>query len=172
MRIVNRLLLLLALAAMCAAPLSCRPLLREVFQNPKVKLVNVGLAGNPFLDPKGPVEAVLYLQVTNPNTYSLTVAGVSYSACIGKETLAEGERNEEFRIEPSGDTMVKVPVTLRTEAFASALKQVLNARAIPYEFTGSVGVIAPLVGTVRVPFSKSGTIDPIDILRKKGISFN
>jgi hypothetical protein len=35
-----------------------------------------------------------------------------------------------------------------------------------------VGVIAPLVGTVRVPFSKSGTIDPIDILRKKGISFN
>jgi len=86
--------------------------------------------------------------------------------------VADGERTEEIRVEPSGDTMVKVPVTLRTEAFAAALRQVLEARKIPYEFCGSVGVVAPVVGTVRVPFSKAGEIDPLDILRKKGIGFN
>jgi len=172
MRIVKRLIPLLVLAALCLAPAACRPLMKEVFKTPKVKLVDVGLPVNPLLPPRGPVEAVLHLLVTNQNSYGITVANVIYSAAIGTQTVAEGERNEEFRIEPSGDTLVKVPVTLRTEAFAAALKQILEARATPYEFNGSVGVVAPVVGMVRVPFSKSGTIDPAEILRKKGIGFN
>jgi len=166
------LLPLLALPALCLAPPACRPLMKEVFQTPTVKLADIELAGNPFAAPGGLVGAVLALRVTNPNSYGLTLASVVYTAAIGSEKLADGERNEEIRIEPSGDTIVRVPVTLRTDAFASALKQVLNARAVPYEFNGTVGVVAPLVGTVRVPFSKNGTIDPADILRKKGIGFN
>jgi hypothetical protein len=35
-----------------------------------------------------------------------------------------------------------------------------------------VGVVAPVIGVVRVPFSRTGTIDPMDILRRKGIGFN
>ena len=172
MRIVKRLLLLLALAALCQAPVACRALLKEVFETPKVRLVNVGFASNPFTAPKGPIEAVLHLQVTNPNSYGVTVSGVRYAATIGTVMLAEGERNEETRIGPSGETMVNVPVTLRSEAFSAALRQVMEARTIPYEFCGSVGVVAPVVGTVRIPFSKTGTIDPIDILRRKGFGFN
>ena len=163
---------LLALAALSVAPVACRPLMREVFKAPTVRLLDIRLAVNPFNAPKGPVEAILLLQVTNPNSYGLTVASVAYAATIGTETVADGERTEEIRIEPSGDTMVKVPVTLRTEAFSVALRRVLEARKIPYEFCGSVGVTAPVVGTVRVPFSKAGEIDPLDILRKKGIGFN
>jgi hypothetical protein len=49
---------------------------------------------------------------------------------------------------------------------------VIEARALPYEFNGSVGVVAPIVGVVRVPFSRNGTIDPVDLLRRKGIGFN
>jgi len=79
---------------------------------------------------------------------------------------------EEVRIEPSGETVVKVPVRLQTDVFADALREVLDARAVSYEFNGSVGVVAPLVGVVRVPFSRTGTIDPMDILRRKGIGFN
>ena len=172
MRIVKRWLLLVTLAAACPALVACRALLKEVFEAPKVRLASVGFASNPFTAPKGPIEAVLHLQVTNPNSYALTVSGVRYSAAIGTVTLAEGERNEETRIGPSGETIVYVPVTLRSEAFSAALRRALEARAIPYEFNGSVGVVAPMVGTVRIPFSKSGTIDPIDILRKKGLVFN
>ena len=172
MRIVKRVIPLLALAALCLAPAACRPLMKEVFQTPKVKLVDVGLPLNPLAVPRGPVEAVLYLQVTNLNSYGLTLSHIAYCAAIGTQTVAEGERNDEVRIEPSGDTLVKVPLTLRTDAFAAALKQILEMRAIPYEFNGSVGVVAPVVGMVRVPFSKSGVIDPADILRKKGFGFN
>jgi LEA14-like dessication related protein len=171
MRIVKRWILLLLFGALCLPVSSCRPLLKEVFQTPKVRLVNIGIAGNPFVS-QGPVEAILHLSVNNPNSYALTVASVAYTATVGTRRVADGERTEEMRIEPSGETVVKVPVRLQTEVFADALREVLAARALSYEFNGSVGVVAPVVGVVRVPFSKTGTIDPMDILRRKGIGFN
>jgi LEA14-like dessication related protein len=171
MRIVKRWILLLLFGASCLPVTSCRPLLKEVFQAPKVRVVDIGIAGNPFLS-RGPVEAVLHLAVTNPNSYALTVASVAYSATVGTRRLADGERTEEIRIEPSGETVVKVPVRLQTDVLEAALREVLEARALSYEFNGSVGVVAPVVGVVRIPFSRTGTIDPMDILRRKGIGFN
>ena len=136
-----------------------------------MRVVDIGIAGNPFQS-RGPIEVVLHLAVSNPNSYALTVAGVAYSATVGTRRIADGERNEEIRIEPSGETVVKVPVRLQTDVFVDALREVLDARAVSYEFNGSVGVVAPIVGVVRIPFSRTGTIDPMDILRRKGIGFN
>lgn len=171
MRIVKRWVLLLLVGASCLPVSSCRPLLKEVFQAPKVRVVDIGIAGNPFQS-RGPIEVVLHLAVNNPNSYALTIAGVAYSATVGTRKVADGERTEEMRIEPSGETVVKVPVRLQTDVFADALREVLEARALSYEFSGSVGVVAPVVGGIRVPFSRTGTIDPMDILRRKGIGFN
>lgn len=143
-----------------------------MFQAPKVKLVDIGISGNPLLAPRGPLTAILHLSVQNPNAYALNVANVVYSATVGSQRVATGENNEEFRIEPSCDTLIKIPVQLSVDAFAAALREVLGARSLSYEFNGSVGIVAPVVGVVRVPFSRSGTIDPTDLLRKKGIGFN
>jgi len=170
-RIVKRLLSLPVLLSLLLPSVSCKPLVRQVFQNPKVRLVSVGLSGNPFLS-REPLEAVLHLSVTNPNNYALTVSQVVYSATVGTQRLATGEKFEEIRIEPAGETVVQVPLVLSVEAFSAALREVLEARAVPYEFHGSLGVAAPIVGLVRVPFHKGGTIDPKDFLRKKGIGFN
>jgi len=171
MRIVKRWILLLLSGALCLPASSCRPLLKEVFKAPKVRVVNIGFAGNPLVS-RGPVETILLLAVNNPNTYAVTVSGVAYTATVGNRRLAEGEQNEVIRLEPSGETVVKVPIVLQTEAFAAALREVLEARTLSYEFNGSVGVVAPLAGVIRVPFSRTGTIDPMDLLRRKGIGFN
>jgi LEA14-like dessication related protein len=136
-----------------------------------VRVVDIGIAGNPFQS-RGPIDVVLHLAVKNPNPYALTVAGVAYSVTVGTRRLADGERAEEIRIEPSGETVVKVPVRLQSDVFAEALREVRDARAVSYEFNGSVSVLAPIVGVVRVPFSQTGRIDPMDILRRKGIGFN
>jgi LEA14-like dessication related protein len=171
MRIVKLWVLPLLVGALCLSVSSCRPLREQVFQTPKVRIVDIGLVGNPF-QTRGPIEVILHLTVNNPNSYALTVASVAYSATVGTRRLADGERAEQIRIEPSGETVVKVPVRLQTDVFADALREVLDARAISYEFNGSVGVVAPVVGVIRVPFSRIGTIDPMDILRRKGIGFN
>ena len=170
-RIGKRWVLLLLFGATCLPFPSCRPLLKEVFKAPKVRVADIGIAGNPFRS-RGPIDVVLHLAVKNPNPYALTVAGVAYSATVGTRRLAGGERTEEMRIEPSGETVVRVPVRLESDAFAEALREVRDARAVSYEFNGSVSLIAPVFGVVRVPFSKTGRIDPMDILRRKGIGFN
>ena len=171
MRIVMRWILPLLVGASCLPASSCRFLLKEVFKAPKVRVVDIGIAGNPFQS-RGPVDVVLHLAVNNPNSYPLTVSSVAYSATLGTRKVADGDRTEEIRIEPSGETVVKVPVRLQTDVFVDALRDVLDARSVSYEFNGSVSVVAPIVGVVRVPFSRTGTIDPMDILRRKGIGFN
>jgi LEA14-like dessication related protein len=171
-RIVKRLVPLLLLPALLLCAPSCRPLIKQVFKNPKVRVASVALSGNPFLPSKEPLEAVLHLSVQNPNSYALSVSQAAYTVTVGRQTLASGEKPEQVRIEPSAETLVKVPVALDTNAFSAALRDVIEGRAIPYEFNGSLAVDAPIVGLVRVPFSKAGTLDPMDILRKKGIRFN
>jgi hypothetical protein len=171
MRIAKRFLPLLILLAFSLAATSCRPLLKEVFQPPKIRVADVLLESNPFDDPKGPLDLTLTLEVNNPNGYPLDVANVAYSAVIGRETVAEGEHRSDIRIEASQVTTVRVPLKLRTDAFRNAMRNVLQARRVDYEVIGSVAVNAPVVGVVHIPFSRTGSFDPLDLLKRKGFGF-
>ena len=150
----------------------CSALVKEVFKSPKVRVTDVALASNPFENPRGPIELTLSLAIDNPNGYDLNVADIAYNAVIGKETVADGEHREDLRIAASGLTVVKVPLKLRPAAFKTALRQVLAARALPYEFNGSIGLRTPVAGLVRIPFSRTGSLDPVEFLRKRGIGLN
>jgi LEA14-like dessication related protein len=172
MRIAKRFLSLLLLLAVPLAAASCRPLLKEAFQSPKAHVKDVLLASNPLDDPKVPWELVLTLEVYNPNRYPLDIVRIAYAAVLGRETIADGDHRSEIRIEASQITTVKIPLTIRPEAFQEAMRQVLQARRLDYEFHGSVGVLAPVVGVVRVPFAKTGSVDALDLLRRKGFGFN
>lgn len=162
---------LLALLAALILP-SCRGLVKEVFKAPKIRVIDATFASNPFEDRGAPLKVILSLEVDNRNDYPLDVAYVAYCGVLGTENVADGENREEIRIGASGATIVKVPVTLRADAFRAALKKVVEARAISYEFNGSVGLRAGVFGVVRVPFSKTGSIDPLEILLKKRFGFN
>jgi LEA14-like dessication related protein len=146
--------------------------MREVFKPPKVRVVDVVLASNPLVDPKGNLGFRLTLSVDNPNAYPLNVTLVAYTAILGRETVAEGEQRSDLRINASGTTEIVVPLTIRTQAFSAVARQMLQIRRLDYEFNGSVALDAPLVGIVRIPFSKTGTVDPVDLLMKKGFGFD
>jgi LEA14-like dessication related protein len=171
MRTAKRICLLLLLP-LAFFPLSCRGLVKDVFKTPKVRLVDLALLSNPFDDPRKPWESLLSLEVDNRNDYPLNVSYVAYSAIIGRETVAGGEHREDIRLGPSGITIVKVPLSLRPEAFLNAAKEIFVARAVSYEFNGSVGIQTPVVGVVRIPFSKTGGFDPVEFLKRKGFGFN
>src|SRR5512134_3502712 len=172
MRIAKRFLPLLALLAVPLAAASCRPLLKEVFQSPKVRVAEALLTSDPRNNPEGPWEVLLTLEVDNPNGYPLTVSHVAYTAVIGRETVAEGELLADIQVEASRMTPVRVPVTLRPDAFREAMRHILQARRLGYELNGSVAVSVPIMGTVRIPFSKTGTLDPVNLLRRKGFGLN
>ncbi len=172
MRIAKRFLPLLVLLAVPLVAGSCRPLLKEAFKPPKVRVTEVALASNPLDDPIGPWEGTLALEVDNPNGYPLNVSHVAYTAVVGRETVAEGEHRSDLRIEAAQVTTIRVPFTLHPDAFREAMRHVLRARRLTYEFNGSVTAAVPILGTVRIPFSKTGTMDPVDLLRRKGFGVN
>ena len=170
-RMAKRFLLLALLAA--ALPLhSCKSIIREAFRPPKIRVIDVAFASNPLVDRGDPWTAIVSLEVDNRNDYPITVAHVAYSAVMFTQTVAEGEQAEDIRIGASGITVVKLPVVFRPEAFSDVARQILGKRALYYELNGSVAVHAPLVGTVRIPFSKTGSFDAMEILKKKGLGFN
>ena len=164
-------ILLIALLLAAALP-SCKSLIREAFRSPKVRVIDVAFASSPLLEPGAPWTAVVSLEVDNPNSYPLTVAQVAYSAIMDTRVVADGERTEDIRIGASGITVVKMPVTFRPEAFTDAARTVFGKKSLHYEFNGSVALRAPVAGTVRIPFSKTGSFDAMDMLRKKGLGFN
>jgi len=147
-------------------------MVKEMFKTPKVRLIDVALLSNPLTDPKKPWDLSLTLEVDNPNDYPLHVSYVAYSAIIGKETVAGGEHRDDIRLGASGLTVVKVPFSIRPEFFTAAALDTLLGRSVTYEFNGSVGFHTPLVGVVRVPFSKTGGFDPAEILRRQGFGIN
>ncbi len=168
----KRFFLLLALILAAAAPLSCKSIIREVFRPPKIRVIDVALASKPTGESEAPLTAVVSLEVDNPNTYPLTVVHVAYCAIMDTRAVADGERTENIRIGASGITVVKVPVTFRADAFVDAARAVLAKRSLHYELNGSAAVRAPVAGTVRIPFSRTGTFDVVEILKKKGLGFN
>jgi LEA14-like dessication related protein len=163
---------LLLLLPVAVSPLSCRGVVKNVFRSPKVRLIDVALLSNPLADPGKPWDAVLSLEVDNRNDYPLEVAYVAYSAIFGRDTIAGGEHREDIRLGASGITVVKVPVSFRPEAFLNAAKEAFFGRTVTYEFNGSVGLRTPVVGVVRIPFSRTGRFNPTEFLRQKGLGFN
>lgn len=112
------------------------------------------------------------LAVDNPNGYPLNVVHVAYTAVLGGDTVAEGDHASGIRIEPSQITTAQVPLTVRPEALENAMRRVLATRRLDYEFNGSIALQAPIVGVIRIPFSKHGTADAVDLLKRKGFGFN
>ncbi len=165
-------LLLLFLCLAVQVPLSCKSLIREVFRPPKVRVIDVALASSPLLANGAQWTAIVSLEVDNPNDYPLTVAHIAYCAVMDTRTVADGERTEDIRIGASGVTVVKLPIVFRPDAFADAARMVLGKRALHYELNGSAALRAPFAGTVRIPFSKTGTFDAMEILKKMGLGLN
>ena len=171
MRTAKSICLLLFLTLAVFLP-SCRGLVKEAFKSPKIRVIDVVLTSNPLENPGMPWDATLSLEVNNRNDYPLEVSYVAYSAVLGRDTIAGGEHREEIRLGASGLTVVKVPISLWPEAFLVACRNVLVSRMISYELNGSVGLKTPVVGVVRIPFSKAGEFDPVEFIKRKRFGFN
>jgi LEA14-like dessication related protein len=173
MRIAKSPILPLFLAIVVAVALSgCRQLVKEAFKTPKVDIVDVNLDIDSTNRALTTWHLVATLAVDNPNPYPIEIARFTYTGMIGDEVVAEGDRPEAIRLEASKVTTVRVPVDLKPGAIETAARKVLAKRSLAWEFNGSVGVKTPLVGVVRIPFSKSGSYDLFYILRSKGIDVN
>lgn len=166
-----RALLLLLVSALLLLPLAgCRELVRESFQPPKARLIDVEPGGELRSMLKGgPVRLVLVFQVTNPNAYTLAVSRIAYSGHLGTVRIAQGEHPQEVVLEGGKGSLVRAPLEISPSAFREALLKTIAKRAVDYEFNGCLGVRTPLLGVLQVPFSVGGQLDAGDLMRAAGV---
>jgi LEA14-like dessication related protein len=172
MRIAKKFPFFLILLAVLPAMAGCDRLVRQAFDPPKVDLVDVALESDPTRNPRGPWRFLVTLSVDNRNPYGLEIARFAWTGSIGDSVVTSGDRPEAIRIAPSGVSTVRTSVALDPGALEAAARHVLSRRSVSWAINGSVGLRAPLVGVVPVPFSKSGRYDMAYILKRLGVGLN
>lgn len=126
---------------------------------PDVRLMGVDV-GNVGLDS---AELLFDFQVDNPNARSLVLDGVGYRLDLEGARLLDGRRPERTEIAASGESRVTLPVTVRYDDLARALRNLRRQEHPSYELRADFEFDNPLVGTLVVPVTQRGRV-PLDRL--------
>lgn len=128
-------------------------------EEPDVRLmgVNVGSLG---LDS---AELLFDFEVDNPNARSLVLDGIAYRLNVEGERLLDGRRGQRLEIAAQDESRVTLPMTVRYDDFARAIRSLRRQEHPSYELKADFEFDAPLVGSLVVPVTQRGKV-PLDRL--------
>lgn len=126
-------------------------------EEPDVRLMGVDV-GSLGLDS---AELLFDFEVDNPNARGLVLDGVAYRLNVEGERLLDGRRGQRLEIAAQEESRVTLPVTVRYDDFARALRSLRREERPMYELTADFEFDAPLVGTLVVPVTQRGRV-PLD----------
>ncbi len=118
---------------------------------PEVAIKNMTFTG---LERNG-IEMELLLSVTNPNSYTLTLAGYKYSLLVTDLPLAKGENRDLVEFKGKTTTDIRLPVTITFHDLGEILSRRPDPEHIPYQLEAGFDLHTPF-GAVNVPVKKSG----------------
>lgn len=133
-----------------ALPLSGCSSLQSIVRPPQVALQQVNVKDPSLTE----ATLVFALQVTNPNSFGVSVNGIEYDLKLNGRNFTSGEIEDGFKLAKNEASTVNIPIRLNYLDVFSSLKELSRSGKAPYELTGSVKT-----GVVNVPFSESGTVD-------------
>jgi LEA14-like dessication related protein len=158
-RAVATAVLVTAGLGVCLGLSSCSSLGLANFAKPDVRLMGLDV-GSVGLDS---AQLLFDFQVDNPNARSLVLDGVAYRLSLEGARLLDGRRTERTEIAASGESRVTLPVTVRYDDVARALRTLRREDHPSYELNADFQFAAPLVGDVVVPVTQRGRV-PMDRL--------
>lgn len=133
----------------CAACTACsvfpsRPLQDPLVSVHAIEVESASLAG---------IEAVLTLDVENPNSTRLLATGYEFQLEVAGSEFATGASDEGIRIPANATERIKVPVTLSYAALLEVVPRMLELQRFDYVTRGNVAL-----GPKRIPFERSGLV--------------
>lgn len=128
-------------------------------EEPDVRLMGVDV-GSLALDS---AELLFDFEIDNPNARALVLDGVAYRLNLQGERFLDGRRGQRTEIAASGESRVTLPVTLRYDDLARALRTLRREDRPTYELKADFEFDAPIVGTLVVPVTERGRV-PLDRL--------
>lgn len=125
------------------------------------------------------LEITYDVMVENPNALSIQLSSYNYDFKLNDETFIEGQQDEYMQIEASGQSTLKVPVTLNFKKVYDGIRSLADSDRATYEFLSELTFELPVIGDTKMPVSKKGSIPMIHRpairvanLEVKNLSFN
>lgn len=148
-----------AAAVLLLALSGCSTLGLAGIEKPEVRLMGVDV-GSVGLDS---AELLFDFNVDNPNARDLVLDGVAYRLNVEGARLLDGRRGQRTEILSRRDNRVTLPVTVRYDDLARALRSLRRDDRPSYELLADFEFDAPVVGTLVVPVTQRGQV-PLDRL--------
>ena len=117
--------------------------------------------------------------VRNPNAVGINLKGFHYDFILNGHSLLAGDKNDELAIPANGANHVQIPVSLNFMDVYRTYQSLKNQDTTHYQLKGEFSFNVPVLGLVKIPASKSGTLPlakipkiSIKTLRVKNLSFS
>ena len=98
------------------------------------------------------------VEVQNPYASSLPLIDLGYSLTSGGRKFLEGTVTPTGSIPARGKQVIQLPATVPFSSLFATLKGVKPGAIVPYTADFRIGVNAPVLGRLDLPFSKSGEL--------------
>ncbi len=128
-------------------------------EEPDVRLMGVDV-GSLALDS---AEHLFDFEIDNPNTRALVLDGVAYRLNLEGERLLDGRRGQRLEIAARDASRVTLPVIVRYDDLARALRNLRRENRPSYELQADFEFDTPIIGTLVVPVTQRGRV-PLDRL--------
>ncbi len=142
-RLVICLLGLMLLVVGCAGPLS-KPLIEPNVQVRGLEITDATLGG---------IDAIVTLDIDNPNEVRLSARGLSYEVFVAGNKLVTGQDNNAISVPAFGSETIELPVRLSYLGIIETLPEVLRTGSADYTVKGN---IKTSIFNYAIPFSKQG----------------
>jgi LEA14-like dessication related protein len=144
-RIIVSLISLTLLVASCAGPLS-KPLIEPIVQVRGLEIVEATLGG---------IDAIVTLDIDNPNDVRLSARGLSYEVFVSDNKLVTGQDDNSISVPALGRETLELPVRLSYFGIIEVLPEVLKTGTADYTVKGN---IKTSIFNYAIPFSKQMAI--------------
>jgi LEA14-like dessication related protein len=96
-------------------------------------------------------DADIYLQITNPNWFTVRISDLDYHAYISDEEIASGQEKDDIALPSGSATIVTLPLKVSYGSLGGKLAQILFSGSIEYRLKGSA-VFHTWFASRTVPF--------------------
>lgn len=128
--------------------------LRTVVKEPNVAVQNIAVS-HVNLDSVG---LNLTLNVSNPNSYRLALAGYDYRIRFNDRELVKGSTDQGFSVPANQSSRVVVPFTLGFNQVMQLLDSVGDSNTLRYEVDADMRLDAPVLNLFNIKSHKKGEI--------------
>jgi LEA14-like dessication related protein len=100
----------------------------------------------------------IIMEVANPNSFALDMAGLNYGVNLGGNRFAEGVYEKIPSVPANGTSTIDIPLSVDFMKLGRSAYSLLKENASQYELDGEMIFNLPKMGEKRLPFHKTGQI--------------